>query len=169
VTGAPGSGKSTVLNRLSREGYEVVGDPARQLIESQLSLGFETKDTRRDMERFRANVFLRMIEAADSHAADQLVFFDYGLPDNVAFYKFANIATPSEVARAASCFRYRGVFLLEPLPLRPDIVRVENKDEQMKLQSLISEAYKCYSYSPVSIPRAPSFSRARQIVTAVKR
>lgn len=85
LTGAPGSGKSTVLARLAEQGVLCVPEPARQIISEQRAIGGEGVFDR------NSGLFVELLlsrsiaqyKAIDS--SQPMVVFDRGVADNIAY------------------------------------------------------------------------------------
>jgi predicted ATPase len=58
---------------------------------------------------------------------EDLIFFERGLPDSIAYYEFCGI-DPKPVVKICEKIRYKGVFLLESLPYKRDYARVESEE-----------------------------------------
>jgi hypothetical protein len=87
-----------------------------------------------DLEQLRSSgaslhrkLFLRMLSNAAGLPPDQLVFHDYGLPDNVAFRLADGLPEDPDLMRSCAAFRYWKVFLLAPVPFVRDGIRMEDE------------------------------------------
>lgn len=85
LTGAPGSGKSTVMKLLRENGYICVNEPARQIISEQRAInGSGVADLNPAL--FTELMLARSIsQYQDIEASSDLVFFDRGVADNIAY------------------------------------------------------------------------------------
>ena len=115
--------------------------PRGRLLEESLNSGRGTPHPRLDEGIFRQRVLLSMLAQAEATPTAQQVFFDYALPDNLAFYRHVGVPVSEDVSRAARRYRYAQVFLLSPLPLNPDPLRIEDETAQSRLYKLIYETY----------------------------
>ena len=165
ITGAPGAGKSTIIETLSALGYRVQQDTARHIIQAKLAKGARGPRSRSNEASHRQRVLAAMLREAAQLPRSEMIFFDYGLPDNLAFARLAGLAIGPELRNAAHVFRYKQIFLLAPLPLRtPDPVRVENHTAQLLLDKLIRDVYLELGYRVVEIPALPVDERLKQIL-----
>ncbi len=151
ATGAPSSGKSTSLRKLQKEGYKINPDISREYIVDLIKSGipFE-KDILYSAEMQRMLFFLMTDDALKLDTL-KMIIHDYSLPDNIAFLKLGNLPVPDEVRRSATIFKFKKVFIFEPLEFIPDGVRTENREDQEKLFQLFKEIYISIGYDPVIV------------------
>ncbi len=151
ATGAPSSGKSTSLRRLQKEGYVVNSDISRDYIVDLKKSGvlFEKSD----LYSIETQKILFFLMTADALALDteNMIIHDYSLPDNIAFLKLGGLPVSDEVKRSAMIFRFRKVFLFEPLELVQDGIRTEDREDQEKLFHLLHETYLSIGYQPILV------------------
>jgi predicted ATPase len=85
LTGAPGSGKSTILDLLREKGFTCIDEPARQIIAEQRLIG-GTGVSDRDPLLFIELMLSRAISKyMDVLKSSEVVFFDRGVTDNIAY------------------------------------------------------------------------------------
>ena len=85
ITGAMGSGKSTVLKLLKAEGLTVVEEPAREILAEQRSIGDEGVPER-NPKLFTQLLLSRAIyQYKQMQYGHATVIFDRGIPDNIAY------------------------------------------------------------------------------------
>ena len=132
ITGAPCSGKTTVINVLSDLGFFTSPDIARLYIDGEIKNGISNSCVRAHAQKFRRIIFLKMVENITTLQVNEPFFHDYALPDNIAFYREASIEVTPDLVSLAKKYRYNKVFLFEPLPFRQDDVRNENRRLSIK-------------------------------------
>ncbi|MEW6704503.1 MAG: ATP-binding protein [Pseudomonadota bacterium] len=159
ITGAPGSGKTTLAEQLAQRGFRVVDDPARMLLEEALRRGLSAAQVRADYAAFQQQVLqrqLQLVQALDP-AAD--VFFDYCIAESLAFMKLAGLAWTPAFLHAAASLGVLRVYLLAPLALdgasAHDGVRTETQDQRQALHGLIREVYRGLGAALVEVPVLP--------------
>lgn len=151
ITGAPSSGKTSVIKELAHRGYAIQGEVARELIELGLSQGKSLDDVRRnaqDLQREILEVSLAREMALDLRT---LIFLDRGLPDSITYFRLAGL-DGIEARATARLFRYRAVFLFDRLPVVKDAVRTEDEALARKIDLMLEEDYKSAGYAPVRVP-----------------
>jgi predicted ATPase len=161
LTGAPGSGKTAILDAL-RPDIRCVDEPARRILaEQRRSDGRGTPD--RD-----PTLFLRLLleRAISDHEAarpsDGPILFDRGVPDCVA-YAILLCVDPADAREAALRFRYRAeVFIVEPWEeiYVTDEERTMTFSDTIPFHELIVGAYRTAGYELLVVPRADAAGRA---------
>lgn len=159
LTGAPCSGKTSLLAELARRGHAVVPETARALIESGLAQGQSLDQIRSDPLEFQRRVLRRGLQTANALPPGQPFFLDRGILDCAAYLRFHGL-DPAEAFAAAGRFRYAGVLLLDRLPFQKDAVRYEDDAAAARLEKLLLEAYREAGYRVFRLPVLPLGERA---------
>jgi predicted ATPase len=169
MTGAPGSGKTTVLDHIGG-GIRIVGEPAREIIAEQRAAGgAATSDqdpalfvdllVRRSVEKYRA---------ADD--AGGPVVFDRGVPDCIAYALVLGVES-SPSLEASRRHRYDSdVLILPPWEeiYSTDDERTMTFAETIPFHEALVEAYERTGYTLIEVPRGSAEERgafARDVVT----
>ena len=104
-----------------------------------------------------------MVDVELKLGPSDLIFHEYALPDNVAFWRKAGFELPEVLLQSARLFRYCEIFVLEPLELKRDGIRIENEADQKIIHTLIVESYREVGYDPIIIPAGSVESRLEQV------
>jgi len=156
LTGAPGTGKTAILDRLVGEA-ETVPEPARLVLaDERASGGTGTPD--HDRARFVDLLLARSIERhREASAAGGLVLFDRGIPDCAAYATHLG-TDPAPSLRAAEAHRYRTqVLLLTPW----EAIYTTDEERRMPFEATLGfhdaivDAYRHSGYELVHVPQAP--------------
>ena len=150
VTGAPGSGKTAILDHVGA-GIRCVGEPAREVLAEQRSVdGAGTPD--RDASLFLDLLLQRSI---DKHVAAQRwegsVVFDRGIPDCIAYAVMLGV-DPTPSVLASQRHRYNNqVLLLEPWEeiYVVDEERTMSFADTVPFHGALTDAYERAGYSLV--------------------
>jgi predicted ATPase len=170
LTGAPGSGKTAILDAI-RGGVRCVDEPARRVLAEQRAIdGRGTPD--RDPSIFVHLLLERAIEDhEEAQSGEGPVLFDRGLPDCVA-YAVLLAVDARDAQAAAERYRYGPeVFLLEPWEdiYVTDHERTMSFADTVAFQALILEAYRRTGYELVSVPRADVGTRVAFVRSRILR
>ena len=161
LTGAPGSGKTAILDHIGA-GICCVGETAREVLAEQRSVdGVGTPD--RDASLF-LDLFLQ--RSIDKHVASQRwggsVVFDRGIPDCIAYAIMLGV-DPTPSLLASQRHRYNNqVLLLEPWEeiYVVDDERTMSFADTVPFHRVLIYAYERAGYSLVPVPRDSVDNRA---------
>lgn len=151
ITGAPCSGKTTLIQALARRGHQVVPETARAYIDRCLSQGWTLPQIKADPLRFEQTILLEKVALESALPRDRLIFMDRAIPDSVAYYRFEGL-DPAEPLSYSRTVRYETIFLLERLEFEPDAVRSEDAQSAERLEIMLAECYRTLGYAVVRVP-----------------
>jgi predicted ATPase len=151
ITGAPCSGKTTIVNELARRGFRVVPEAARAYIEAEIKRGRRLEEIKSDPARFEGHIFRTKLAVETRLPARKRIFLDRALPDSIAYYRLEGL-DPAEPQRQSLRVRYRRVFLFERMAFRKDSVRSEDPETAEQIERLIEGAYTDLGYAIVRVP-----------------
>jgi predicted ATPase len=151
ITGAPCSGKTTVISRLEGMGYRVIHESARDYIDAGLSRGMTVEQIRRDALKFQSSIMNMKLKREKESPEDETVFLDRGIPDSIAYYQLSGL-DPAEPVRRSRAVRYQKIFFFERLTLKKDQVRDEDENTAEKLDRLLRKAYEMLGYPLIFVP-----------------
>ncbi len=161
LTGAPGSGKTAILDHIGAD-IRRVGEPAREILEEQRAVGGAgTPD--RDPSLF-ADLLLR--RSIDKHEAaqrwEESAVFDRGVPDCIAYAALMGV-DPTPSILASEVYRYHSeVLVLEPWEeiYVVDEERTMSFADTIPFQEALMDAYGRAGYTLVEVPRDSVENRA---------
>lgn len=113
LTGAMGSGKSTLIRELSSAGIACVSEPAREILAEQRSIGSDGVPEQ-NAELFCKLMLSRAVQTYNDRInARQVQIFDRGIPDMIAYADLFSIDVKT-FYKAAELYRYNPtVFFFE--------------------------------------------------------
>lgn len=154
ITGAPGTGKSTLIQALAAQGFSIVEEPARDIIAEQRLIGGDGL-WEKNTASFLSLLLSRSIERFTQTAGD-LTLYDRGIPDCIAYAELAGSPMPS-AHQAASIFRYHPeVFIAPPWAA----IYTTDDERTMSFRAVCSfyehlvSAYAGHGYELIELPCA---------------
>lgn len=170
ITGAPGAGKTTLLAELADNGYRVVHEAARTLLEEGARCGETVRASREDERAFQLRIFQRQTATEATLDRRTTTFLDRGIPDTVAFFRLHGWPLPAHVVSMTRACRYDAVFLLRRIPdPGPDRARIETGAERDVLERLLLETYECIDAPMFVLPVRPLQERTRAVLGHLRR
>ncbi len=167
ITGAPCSGKTTLIEALEARGYSVVHELARAQIQRELAKGRTLAEIKAGALAFQGHILAEKIRTEAAFSPDQRLFFDRALPDSIAYFTLHGLDT-GPIFQACQRFRYQAVFLLQRFPFQADGVRSEDEAIAQKLESLVIDAYEGLGYRLIHVPRMPLARRVEFVLESLE-
>lgn len=154
ITGAPSTGKTSILNLLQSKGFICHREIAREIIRENLDSGTNIFPWN-DMHKFSDLVLERMKEAAEHFDPTVLQFLDRSMVDLIGYMKFANREIPEHYTQEALAVGYaKKVFFL---PIWHDIYtqdeeRKESIEEAERIGKSLEETYESLGFELIHVP-----------------
>ncbi|MFT5318935.1 MAG: putative ATPase [Chlamydiales bacterium] len=165
ITGAPGSGKSRILHELNQMGYTCVDEPARQILSEQRKIegdGIPERSPRlfTDLLLSRATFQYKQML---THQGP--VFFDRGIPDNVAYATLFDIDEKTLWNAGREYLYNKRVFFT---PSWEEIYEMDDErkmsfDEASQFGDYFKRVYTELAYDLIEVPREDPKTRAEFI------
>lgn len=171
ITGGPGTGKSTLINALIKRGYNCIEEISRQVTLEAQKEGID--------QLFLSNSLLfserllngrkKQFKDADKFA-DQILFFDRGLPDVLAYMDYIGDRYPKYFIEACQTNLYDAVFVLKPWKsiYTIDNERYENFEQAEKIHDYLVNTYQKYHYDLIDVPFDTVENRTDFILNTLK-
>ncbi len=152
ITGAPCSGKTTLVNLLHDHGYKTTIEHARHYLDTQKADGKSIEEIRNRQKEFQLGILNMQIQQEAELIPEDLVFLDRAIPDALAYYRFLNLEVDEKLLKALSKTSYKKIFLLDYLPLVQDYARKEDEAAQKKIHQLLTEVYESFAFPVIHVP-----------------
>ncbi len=157
LSGAMGSGKSTILKLLKQKGYLCIDEPARQIISEQRSIDGE-RDCMIKIRSYSPQLMLsrsnfNLYELNSEYKGK--VIFDRGIPDLIAYADIFNIQKRSLFKRLIKLYSYNtNVFMFKGWKeiYTTDDERKMDYESADKFGSNVSYIYKELGYNLIEVP-----------------
>lgn len=163
VTGGPGSGKSSLIDRLAMRGMEIMPEAGRAIIRHQGRVDGPALPWKNPA------AFAEMMLGWDLrsyHEAQEKpgpVIFDRAIPDVMGYLLLCGLPIPDHLHRAAELCRYNcRVFIAPHWPdiYRQDAERHQSPEEASATCDIMSHIYEALGYELVPLPLASVEERA---------
>ncbi|GGC25208.1 ATP-binding protein [Parapedobacter defluvii] len=167
ITGGPGMGKTSLIERLGQIGYPCVQESGRHIIQAELKSGGNNLPWA-DRQGFAKEMFNRAV--ADYGQAlhnNTHTFFDRGLPDVIGYLMLCNLPISDTLWTAAKTYRYHPrVFIAPPWS---EIYTVDNErkqsfEEAKATYEAMANVYMLLGYSLIEIPKVSLEERVQFII-----
>jgi len=171
LTGAPGTGKSTVINELVKRSYFCMHEISRDVtIEAQKNGTDQLFLTEpllfSDMLlKGRTEQYQKAIEKEVD-----LVFFDRGIPDVHAYLNYISMEYPDRYIEISRKHRYDYVFLMPPWEdiYVQDNERYESFQQALAIHNHLLNTYKALNYNVIQVPTGTVEDRTDYILKVIK-
>jgi predicted ATPase len=163
ITGSVCSGKTTLIDQLAAMGFRTVPEVGRQYFERELAQGRTIDEIRANMTSVTQGLLDMMRSVEDGLQANDVLFFDRGLPDGLAFFRVYGL-NPNDILPDCFCHRYASVFLLDRLPVEQDGVRAEDDANAALLEKWLAHDYCALGYHVVRVPVMPPEDRLELVL-----
>lgn len=170
ITGGPGTGKSSIIQKLESYGYICLQEISREITLKAREEGIEQLFLEKPLLfsekllKARVNQYLEV-----QQQENQFVFYDRGVHDVVAYLDYFQTEYPEEFRDTCTNHNYDLVFILPPWEeiYVQDNERYEDFLEAKKIHNYLERAYKNYLYAPVEVPRLSVEARVEYILEKI--
>lgn len=170
ITGGPGFGKTTIINRLEELGHQVCHENSREVIKEQLDTGGNILPWV-DVTKFTEIIIEKRIISYNDVPQDKPVFFDRGIADALAFMYRQELEVKEHLEQAARNYRYNTMVFITPpwyAIFKNDNERRETYAESVIVHTFIAKTYADLGYKLVDIPPGELDDRVDFVLNAVK-
>lgn len=172
ITGGPCSGKTTLVHALQKQGFAGVSEVARSILAEEEKIGVNLV-TYKSTPEFTVTEFQQSLEnylQAQKEHPDEIVFFDRGIIDVIAYARFRDVPVSDYMHHAALTYRYNNTVFITP-PWKAiyctDTERSESYEESVRIFHTLVAVYQEYGYSLVDLPHDTVQNRVAFVVERV--
>lgn len=166
VTGAPSSGKTTLVSELEKMGHRVVHEVARAYIEIQMQQGQTLEEIRADKKSFENWILNAKVALEAALPKDEIIILDRAIPDSIAYFEVAGL-DPRVAIEKSPRNRYKKVFLLDRLPYQMDPARIEDTQTVVRLDKRLEQSYKELGYEVKRVRVMPIDERVKVVLQEI--
>ncbi|QEM82422.1 AAA family ATPase [Halomonas binhaiensis] len=163
ITGAPGSGKSSLLEALAKQGIRYMPEAGRAIIQDQVVIkGSALPWADRSLfAELMLNWELRSYREARDMA--EPILMDRGVVDVLGYLTLCNLPIPDHVKRAADQYRYNQQVFIAPYWAEifgQDAERKQDRAEAEATYQVMARTYAELGYELIQLPLASIEERA---------
>ncbi|WP_299253568.1 ATP-binding protein [uncultured Lacinutrix sp.] len=171
ITGGPGSGKTSIINELTKRGFTCFEEISRQIILKSREDGIEQLFLTNPIQFSELLLEGRVKQHSDALESDnEFVFLDRGIPDIPAYMDFKGDTYPDFFTEACDDHKYDSIFILAPWQeiFTTDSERYENFDQALEIHEKLLDTYTKSGYDLRDVPFGSIEARADYIIDVVK-
>lgn len=170
LTGAPGTGKSTIIYELELRGHACMHEISREVTLEARKNGTEQLFLTEPLLfsdmllNGRTEQFNKIIEGGKG-----MVFFDRGIPDVHAYMNYIGLNYPDKYLKISNKNRYDFVFLMPPWEeiYITDSERYESFEQALAIHNHLLRTYESLDYSVVEVPTGSVIERTDYILDVI--
>ena len=169
ITGAPGTGKTSIINYLKTKGYNCIDEISREIISEQIAINGEALPWK-NLSAFSERVFT-LRESQLLNSKNTLLFFDRGIVDVYAYMKVDSLGIPKYLEESINKNRYNTKVFYTPIweeIYLNDKERKESIKQARKIEKEILSSYTFYNYQLIKVPKGSVEERANFILAHIK-
>jgi len=174
ITGGPCSGKSSLINALTKNGFDTVPEQAITVIEQLIQTWGKdafTKWKALNMSAFQQIIFNTQHKIESQIPHQQFCFLDRGLLDPIAYLTHYQLPIPQKVLSIAKQASYDMVIVCDTLAHfdhRKDTGRTETQAESKQIAHTISQTYLQHGFPVIRLYEDSLEGRLGSILALIK-
>ena len=167
ITGAPGTGKTAIINELKKRGFHCIDENSREVIAEQIKNGGEILPWKNQIA-FENKISNMRTEQYLTSAKDGLCFFDRSTLDCIAYLKLNNLEATVQIIENIQKCNFSKIAFYTPIweeIYENDSERIENIATAKKIEISIISTYKSQGYELVEVPKLSIKQRVDFIIS----
>ncbi|MCF6212642.1 MAG: ATP-binding protein [Flavobacteriaceae bacterium] len=170
LTGGPGTGKTTIIDELHKQGFTCQEEVSRQVTLMARENGIEQLFLK-DPLLFSKLLLESRIQQfkASLNKKGGFVFFDRGIPDVHGYMNYLGIEYPKLYIKKSKKYLYDTVFLMPPWQkiYITDNERYESFEQSLAIHNHLKNTYKSLGYTIIDVPFGSVKERVDFILKAI--
>ncbi len=170
IIGGPGSGKTTLIDELSKHGHICFPEISRAVTKQAQEQGIDNLFLTEPLLFSKLLLEGRIKQYQDAcEQPAEVVFIDRGIPDVLAYMHYKGDSYPESFDAASKQHVYHQIFLLPPWEgiYVSDEQRYENFEQASQIHHHLVSTYKTYGYELIEVPKDTVENRMRFILDRI--
>lgn len=169
ITGAPGTGKTSIINALTKKGYNCAKEISREIIVEQIKSGGTILPWKNQI-KFENKIIKRRYEQYINFKQNAICFFDRSVVDCIAYMNINNIHISTKNMKIIKECKYNKLVFYTPIWKKiylNDNERRESIEEAEEIESSILKTYQSLDYQTLMIPKSSVEERVNFIISKI--
>jgi predicted ATPase len=169
ITGAPGTGKTAIINTIKERGYSCVDENSREIIAEQIINGGEILPWKNQIA-FENLISSKRAKQYASIPKNEIYFFDRSAIDCIAYLKANNLETSTEILEAIKNYEFNSNVFYTPIweeIYTNDSERKESIESAIAIEKSLLETYNFFEYTLIEIPKLTTGERVSFILSKI--
>ncbi len=155
ITGAPGTGKTTLIKALKNEGFLCFDEISRAII-NEYQLEGIPNPFKTHAVQFSDRLFTGRVQqfTVAKNSSQKTAFYDRAIHDVIAYLQHTKSTIPNHYIATAKKNTYTSIFITPPWEAiyTKDNERFESFEEATKIHKSLINTYRNFGYTPIEIP-----------------
>ena len=170
ISGAPGTGKTTIINALKKKDHYCAEEISRELIAQQISIGGDILPWK-DQIAFENKIAHKRYKQYLDSPKNCICFFDRSSVDCIAYLNNNKLESTSQINQIIkNCIFNKTVFytpIWEEI-YKNDSERQESFDQSIRIDKYLKDSYIKFGYTIIEIPKTTLDKRVNFILSQIK-
>ena len=155
ITGAPGTGKTAIINALKKEGHSCAEEISRTIITQEMASGGDALPWK-NLAAFSQQVIALRKAQHTNAPKGKTYFFDRGIIDVIAYLKHDNLAVNNDIMEMVKQFPYNKTVFYTPIWTEIYTNDSERKEDILtakNIENVLLTTYQSFGYHLIEIPK----------------
>jgi predicted ATPase len=167
ITGAPGTGKTSIINELISRNFSCVRENSREVISEQLLSEGDILPWKNQMS-FEEKISRLRIQQYKKSLDKNLVFFDRSPFDSLAYLNLNNLKFSNNLIRSIKKCKFNKSVFFTPIwaeIYEKDKERIEDINKAKKIEEAIIKMYSNEGFNLIKVPKLKIKARTDFIIS----
>ena len=169
ITGAPGTGKTAIINALKERGYCGIDENSREIIAEQIKNKGEILPWKNQIA-FENLISSKRAKQYARAPKDEICFFDRSTIDCIAYLKANNLETSAEILEVIKNCKFNSNVFYTPIwgeIYTNDSERKESVESAIIIENFLLSTYQYFGYTLIEIPKLTIEERVDFILSKI--